>query len=159
MLSVIVNYILDVYSSSIAEKELTITKENDCSISIYADRNMIEAAIRNVISNSIKFTHKGGAISIRCQKINSFAEICVQDNGVGISIEDQARLFKIDKQFSTEGTNYEKGTGFGLLLAKEMIEKMADQLSFLAKKEKVQLSQLHYLFKLKIISITTIQVK
>jgi len=136
VLSVIVNYILDVYSSSIAEKELTITKENDCSISIYADRNMIEAAIRNVISNSIKFTHKGGAISIRCQKINSFAEICVQDNGVGISIEDQARLFKIDKQFSTEGTNYEKGTGFGLLLAKEMIEKNGGSIKFFSEKGK-----------------------
>lgn len=135
-LSIIINYIIDVFSNSISEKELNVTKENDCSINVYADRNMIEAAIRNVISNSIKFTRKGGAISIICQKNNSFAEIIVKDNGIGISIEDQARLFKIDKQFSTEGTNYEKGTGFGLLLAKEMIEKNGGSIKFFSEKGK-----------------------
>lgn len=135
-LSVIINYILDVYSNSIAEKELNIITENDCSLNIYADRNMIEAAIRNIVSNAIKFTHTGGTISISCKRVDSQVEFCVQDSGIGISTEDQARLFRIEKQFSTEGTNYEKGTGFGLLLAKEMVEKNGGSIKFISEKGK-----------------------
>lgn len=134
-LSVIINYILDIYSTAISEKQLTIIKETDCSINVFADRNMIEAALRNIISNAIKYSRTGGSIKVGCRIAEERAEVFVEDTGVGIAAEDQDRLFKIEKQFSTEGTNYEKGTGFGLLLAKELVEKNGGSIKFISKKD------------------------
>ena len=134
-LSVIINYILDIYSTSISEKQLKIIKDTDCNINIFADRNMIEAAIRNIISNAIKYSRNGGTIKVGCKIVGKYGEVSVEDNGVGIAKEDQDRLFKIEKQFSTEGTNYEKGTGFGLLLAKELVEKNDGSIKFTSKKD------------------------
>jgi signal transduction histidine kinase len=134
-LSVIINYILDIYSTSISEKQLQIIKDTDCNINIFADRNMIEAALRNIISNAIKYSRNGGTIKVGCKIVGKYGEVSVEDNGVGIAKEDQDRLFKIEKQFSTEGTNYEKGTGFGLLLAKELVEKNDGSIKFTSKKD------------------------
>ncbi|HQJ47435.1 MAG TPA: HAMP domain-containing sensor histidine kinase, partial [Ignavibacteriaceae bacterium] len=122
-LNLIINHILDIYSISISEKKLNIIKETECEINLFADIHMVESAVRNIISNAIKYSNIGGTVKIGCRIADDRAEIFIKDNGVGITIEDQARLFKIDKQFSTEGTNYEKGTGFGLLLTKELVEK------------------------------------
>lgn len=122
-LNLIIDHILDIYSISISEKKLNIIKETECEINLFADIHMVESAVRNIISNAIKYSNIGGTVKIGCRIVDGRAEIYVEDNGVGITIEDQARLFKIDKQFSTEGTNFEKGTGFGLLLTKELVER------------------------------------
>lgn len=135
-LSVIINYILDIYSTSISEKQLNIVKETDCGINLFADRNMIEAAVRNIISNAIKYSRNGGTIKVGCRTVDDRAEVYVEDKGVGIAKEDQVRLFKIEKQFSTEGTNYERGTGFGLLLTKELVEKNKGTITFTSEKDK-----------------------
>ncbi len=134
-LSEIFKYILDVYSAAISEKQLNIIKETNCEINLFADRNMIETAVRNIISNAIKYSNNGGTIKIGCRTADDKVEIYVEDNGVGIAAGDQERLFKIEKQFSTEGTNYEKGTGFGLLLAKELVEKNGGSIKFISKKD------------------------
>lgn len=134
-LNVIVNYIIDIFSASISEKQLKIVKNTNCDINVFADRNMIEAAIRNIVSNAIKYSRAGGTIKIGCKILDNHAVIYVEDNGVGITQEDQTRLFKIEKQFSTEGTNFEKGTGFGLLLAKEFVEKNGGIIKFTSKKD------------------------
>jgi PAS domain S-box-containing protein len=132
----ILNHVVSIYSDSFEAKNLKLQKATDCEINIFADQNMIEAAIRNLISNAIKFTRDGGTISVGC-KINSlYAEIFVSDTGVGISSDDQERLFKIEKQFTTEGTRNEKGTGFGLLLCKELIEKNNGTIKVKSEKEK-----------------------
>jgi len=135
-LNQIINYTLDIFSDSIAAKNISIKKENHCKINVYADRNMIEAATRNLISNAIKFTKNGGTITVGCKINENFAELYIKDNGVGIPIKDQDKLFKIEKQFSTEGTNYEKGTGFGLLLCKELVEKNGGTIKFISEKDK-----------------------
>lgn len=135
-LNQIVNYTLDIFSDSITAKNISVAKENDLDISVYADRNMIETAARILISNAIKFTNDGGKVVVGCNINGNFAELYVKDNGVGIPIEDQERLFKIEKQFSTEGTNYEKGTGFGLLLCKELVEKNGGTIKFKSEKDK-----------------------
>src|SRR5690606_24034271 len=93
-LSVIINYILDIYSTSISEKQLKIIKDTDCNINIFADRNMIEAAIRNIISNAIKYSRNGGTIKVGCKIVGKYGKVSVEDNGVGIAKEDQDRLFK-----------------------------------------------------------------
>ena len=95
---------------------------NDCKI-IYGDRAMIRSLLQNLISNAIKFTHKGGSINISCIKINDEKVVVkVEDTGVGISKDNISKLFRIDENTSSPGTNKEKGTGLGLLLCREIVE-------------------------------------
>ncbi len=107
------------------KKEIQVldkTSENDI---IFADRNMIATIFRNLISNAIKFTNKSGTIVISSEKQqnSNFVEISVADTGVGIPKDTIKGLFRIDKNTSTQGTEDETGTGLGLILCKEFIEK------------------------------------
>ncbi len=90
---------------------------------ILADHNMLFMVLRNLVYNSIKFTNKGGMIEVGINELPGFSELFVRDNGVGITEQVMAKLFKIDKQNTTLGTDKEKGTGLGLVLIKEMVEK------------------------------------
>lgn len=85
---------------------------------VYADVNMFSTVFRNLVTNAIKFTPDNGNISIHLIKKADFCEIRVKDSGVGISEENIRKLFKIDSNHSTLGTNVEKGTGLGLVLCK-----------------------------------------
>ncbi len=92
---------------------------------IFADSNMIATVLRNLISNAIKFTTKGNQviISAKKQENNNFVEVSVTDTGVGIPKDKINDLFCIDKNTSTQGTDNESGTGLGLILCKEFVEK------------------------------------
>lgn len=106
-------------------KSIKLINEIHETIFVNADRDLLSIIIRNLISNAIKFTPKGGEISIKSQTINDsnkFVEIIVKDMGVGISKEKQSKLFDIRESTSTKGTENEKGTGLGLILCKEFVE-------------------------------------
>lgn len=90
-------------------------------INIYADKNMAATIIRNLISNAIKFSHKGGAIKITAETDDRQVLVSVEDNGVGIRREKLAEIFEIDKRTCTLGTENEQGSGLGLILCKEFI--------------------------------------
>lgn len=105
------------------EKNITISNDVDDSITAFADRNMISTVIRNLLSNAVKFTARGGCVTLLAEKGLTHVHYRVSDNGVGISTENMDKLFKIDEGLSTQGTNNEKGTGLGLILCKEFIEK------------------------------------
>lgn len=92
-------------------------------IIVYADQDMISTVIRNLLSNAIKFTHNAGEVNVNTLALDEFIEVSVDDNGVGMSPEQQTKLFKIDEEIISLGTNNEKGTGLGLLLCKEFINK------------------------------------
>ena len=96
------------------------TKEN---IITTVDEQMISSVIRNLISNAIKFTKKNGKVKIDAQMKGDQVEISVSDNGVGMTKESIEKLFRIETSFTTRGTENEKGTGLGLLLCKEFVEK------------------------------------
>jgi signal transduction histidine kinase/ligand-binding sensor domain-containing protein len=98
------------------------------NLTIMADRNMIKTVLRNLISNAIKFTHKNGKIEVKAIADHQKVEISVIDSGMGMSGDTIARLFKIDSDLSTPGTENEKGTGLGLVLCKEFIEKHGSML-------------------------------
>lgn len=104
------------------KKDINIT--SDVKINTFAriDKNMISTVIRNLISNSIKFTDKQGNIKISSQTKDGFINVSVSDSGVGISDENKENLFRIDKNISTQGTEEETGTGLGLIISKEFIE-------------------------------------
>ena len=89
----------------------------------YGDKEMINAVIRNLLSNAIKFTSHWKSVKIIVEDIESFWDIKVVDEGVGISYENQQKVFRVDAKFKTEGTSGEKGTGLGLLICKEFAEK------------------------------------
>ncbi len=114
---------IDLLESTASNKNIKIYPEIDSDLLVYADKNMIRTVIRNLISNSIKYTNQGGFIKISANKKNKFCKINVSDNGIGISAKNIDKLFKIDESYTTVGTEREKGTGLGLILCKEFIKK------------------------------------
>lgn len=90
---------------------------------VNVDMAMINTVLRNVFFNAIKFTHKGGKISVSGRDKGWFVEVCVQDNGIGMDEENLSRVFAIGKKTRQQGTEGEGGTGLGLILCKELIHK------------------------------------
>ncbi|MDP3150497.1 MAG: PAS domain S-box protein [Ignavibacteria bacterium] len=105
------------------KKNLQMHNDVSQSVYVYADMNMLNSILQNLISNSVKFTNDYGLITISSDEKDDFYEITISDNGVGMNDKDLAKLFKIDEHFSTKGTKDESGTGLGLLLCKELVEK------------------------------------
>jgi len=106
------------------QKKITLINELPDDLTVFADMNMVTTVLRNLVSNAIKFTNADGLIKVY-HKINSnnLIQITIEDTGVGMKTETVSKLFKIDSNFSTVGTNHEKGTGLGLILCKEFVEK------------------------------------
>jgi len=104
-------------------KSITINHFAKGDIKVFADKNMLNTILRNLVSNSIKFTNINGQIDVYAEKTQTNVIITVSDNGVGIEPETLTKLFEISQKISTEGTANEKGTGLGLLLCKEFVEK------------------------------------
>ncbi|NHB70390.1 GAF domain-containing sensor histidine kinase [Perlabentimonas gracilis] len=105
------------------KKEIEITISAPENISLWADENMLKTVFRNLVSNAIKFSNNGSKIEISAEKYPSNTLITVSDNGVGIDDDVQKKLFNISQSISNIGTMGEKGTGLGLILCKEFIEK------------------------------------
>ena len=118
----LINEIVLFLDDSARQKSITISKELPHHALISADKAMIGTILRNLLSNSVKFTNYGGQISISINQTQNGCTVSVSDNGVGIDKKDQEKLFRIDKSHTTTGTQQEMGTGLGLLLCKEFIE-------------------------------------
>ena len=97
----------------------TVPENNYC----FADKNMISTVFRNLISNSVKFTNNGGIIEISVSLKNNFHQFCISDTGIGMPEETVRNLFNITEKVQRSGTANETGTGLGLILCKEFIEK------------------------------------
>jgi len=109
---------------SVAEKKnINILVDIPESQTTLADRNMLLTIVRNLISNAIKFTKETGSVTIVSQLDENEILLCVCDTGIGISDETKKILFKVDSKQSSAGTNGETGTGLGLVLCKEFVEK------------------------------------
>ena len=111
------------------QKEVKLSHELNQSIFVYADPDMIRLVLRNLINNAIKFTPSGGEVMITAQQHNETAEITVKDNGTGIPLENQHRIFS-NIYYSTTGTQNEKGCGLGLHLSKDFVERNQGQIWF-----------------------------
>ncbi len=101
----------------------------------YADYNMVNTILRNLISNAIKFTPEGGVVSLGVHENESRIIIKVSDTGIGMSDEDQKKLFKLDEFHSTTGTVGEAGTGLGLIVCREFIRKHGGELLVTSKQQ------------------------
>jgi len=118
----LINRIVNLFNDTARQKKITISTEISGNEELFADLEMIDTVIRNLISNAIKFTPSGGTITILTKQTQEEQIVVIQDNGIGIKQEVIAKLFRIDENHSTLGTQNEKGTGLGLLLCKEFIE-------------------------------------
>lgn len=125
----LINEIMDTLSLTAAQKEIKLINEVDKNIIVNADKNMIQLVLRNLISNSLKFSNVQGIIKVTSLLKEGNVEIKVSDNGVGIRSEDLDKIFHIDVHYTTQGTFKEKGTGLGLILCKEIIEKHDGEIS------------------------------
>jgi signal transduction histidine kinase len=122
-ISSIIEDILTLLKPNLDQKNISPEKHISSFKLGYADKNMIQMAIRNLVANAIKFTPQNGKICISLTDNNNDLQVEICDNGVGITQEDQKKLFRIDTNFSNKGTNGEEGTGLGLILCKDFIEK------------------------------------
>jgi two-component system sensor histidine kinase/response regulator len=105
------------------QKQITLSASVPATVVAYADLNMVDTVIRNLLSNAVKFTKSGGSVEVSATQIESAVEVSVADTGIGIPAEKVPTLFRIDQRYRRVGTAREKGTGLGLILCKEFIEK------------------------------------
>lgn len=119
----LIKMIAQLLNDSAQQKSITLYTELPGQRLVFVDKDMMATVLRNLISNAIKFTNAGGEIVISVNQDSENLIVTVSDNGVGIRSDAMDKLFIIEKSYSTVGTNDEKGTGLGLILCKEFVEK------------------------------------
>jgi PAS domain S-box-containing protein len=121
---------LNLASHQASRKGIKLINEIDEKIYVLADKNMLQTLLRNLISNAIKFTNTDGYVKLYIKEVFSDAvTFCVEDNGIGMDENAIKSLFRIDKHYTTLGTQNEKGTGLGLILCKELLDKSNGRIS------------------------------
>lgn len=125
--------VIDLLAGTASNKAIELTLKVEDPLYVFADGNMITTVIRNLVSNALKFTKEGGFVKIISASKNNMIEITIEDSGIGISEENIKKLFRIDENVSTTGTAKEKGTGLGLILCKEFVEKNNGNISVESK--------------------------
>ncbi len=122
-IDVLINDATELLRDVAHQKMITILRKLPKNVKIYADKAMIDTLLRNLISNAIKFTNPGGAIVVSAEQKQDELMVTVSDTGIGINADAMGKLFRIEESYSTKGTQNEQGTGLGLILCKEFIEK------------------------------------
>lgn len=124
-------------SPLVSSKKIVLIADFPNNLSVYADKKMISTITRNLLSNAIKFTPKGGAITISSKEIilnnKKKIETTITDTGIGMSEEKVSKLFKIEHNYRSAGTDKEAGTGLGLVLCNEFIQKNNGTIKVISK--------------------------
>ncbi|MDA3884167.1 MAG: tetratricopeptide repeat-containing sensor histidine kinase [Candidatus Delongbacteria bacterium] len=118
----IINQNIDVLNFSINNKSIKVDNLIDANLKVYADINLLDTVIRNILSNAIKFTYPDGEIKFYSKEVDDMVLLIVQDTGMGIAPENIENIFNVGSRLSTDGTANEKGTGLGLILSKEFMQ-------------------------------------
>ena len=122
-LSDVINKIIKKLNQDAKEKNIIISNDIDKETLVYADADMLHSIVQNLIVNAIKFTPTGGRVTVSSADKDGFIEVSVLDNGIGIDHAASPKLFSFNELYTTNGTNGEKGTGLGLPLCKEFVER------------------------------------
>jgi signal transduction histidine kinase len=122
-LNLIIQHTMQLQERNAREKNITLCNHVPKNTFVFADENMLHSILRNLTSNAIKFTNAGGSVSFLSQSNETVVTCTVQDTGTGISPEDIENLFSADVKIRKKGTANENGTGLGLMLVKEFVEK------------------------------------
>ena len=119
----LVDNIFNLMKFNAENKNIQLENLVESGSNLFADVNMMEVIIRNLISNSLKFTDKGGRIKVRAGWYEDDYIITVSDNGVGMNYDNVKKIFRLDTTVKNRGTANETGAGIGLILCKEFVEK------------------------------------
>lgn len=125
----VINSNFDLLYGSAEKKDIKMVSEVSVDIKLFADEDMLNTVLRNLLTNSIKFTPRHGTITVSASLNKSMAQISVSDTGVGMDESALNNLFRIDISHSSHGTDREAGTGLGLILCKEFVEKHGGTIS------------------------------
>jgi PAS domain S-box-containing protein len=118
-----VNETTELIQNAAARKEIEIIHEIPEGMMVHADQHMLETILRNLVSNAVKYTPKGGTITISATHLDKQTKIVVSDTGIGMSKKMANDLFRLDVNTNRPGTEGEPSTGLGLILCKEFVEK------------------------------------
>jgi signal transduction histidine kinase len=133
----IANEIIFIATNAAQQKNIELTTLIEDDLIILADRNHISLIIRNLVNNAIKFTPQNGKVVIEASKQpNGKVKLCVEDNGVGMTQDEIAKLFNVEKTYSQLGTENEKGSGLGLMFVKEYIQNLGGNFTITSTKGK-----------------------
>lgn len=127
-LSSIIHEIIEISNANVKVKNISLNQISSEEVEVYSDKDLLKIILRNLVSNAIKFTMPGGNINISVKTEKRLAEITISDNGVGIDTGLLNKLFNIDTNITSRGTSNEKGSGLGLLLCKEFVEKLGGKI-------------------------------
>lgn len=127
-LAMVLNNLKTLYYQKLKEKSISLNYEFETEFFAYADLQITETILRNLISNAIKFTPEFGTIFISFENLDDQIVVKVKDTGVGMDENQILQLFKIDISYSSVGTAGERGTGLGLILCKELVEKQGGKI-------------------------------
>ena len=116
-------------------KRISLVQQGAEEVAAKADVDRLKEVLTNLVSNSIRYTPEGGKVVVELRKEGGFAKILVTDNGIGISDEDQTHLFEKFYRADNEQTRVVKGSGLGLFITKQLVEKMGGQVGVTSKKE------------------------
>jgi signal transduction histidine kinase len=119
---------VELLKTMIDNKKIHISNEISDDLNAYADRNMVKTIIRNLIYNAIKFTKEEGEVKIYSKKEGDYIILSVEDNGIGITKENLEKIFNRKEYFTTYGTEREKGSGLGLNLIFDFLDKNKGEL-------------------------------
>jgi PAS domain S-box-containing protein len=121
--SIILNDTIELMKTQSEHKNIKLFSSIRFNTLVYADENIIKTVLRNLVSNAIKFSYPGNKVKIFSEEVEDKIKISVQDFGIGISEEDKKNILKFDSKVKKSGTLNEKGTGLGLILCKEFLDK------------------------------------
>jgi signal transduction histidine kinase len=110
-------------TSNAEQKNISLVNKLEKETFVFADENMMQSIFNNLVTNAIKFTNRNGQITLSSSRLNDMIRFSVKDNGVGMNENQKSMLFEINKSFTTPGTTNEKGSGLGMILCKDFIEK------------------------------------
>lgn len=126
--------VVDSFIGSSMQKSISLDYELSEDLFVLADESLLIQCLNNLIGNAMKFTPRGGKVLLSAGRFGKGSiEFAVNDDGVGISDQNQPKLFRIDQKLSTTGTSGERGSGLGLLLVKEIVEKSGGKIWFRSK--------------------------
>ena len=128
-LNTLVKEMVDLLESMAKNKKIDIQNDIPENFEVYGDKNMLQTILRNLLSNALKFTDANGCITINAQEKDEYKEVSIIDNGVGMEQESLDSILSGKKTMSKKGTQKEGGTGLGLIMIKEMIERHGGKLS------------------------------
>ncbi|NQU57839.1 MAG: PAS domain-containing sensor histidine kinase [Rhodospirillales bacterium] len=113
---------IEILKTTALEKNIALTNKIK-KTTAFADKEMVRTVIRNLVANSLKFTPSGGSVEVSSRKHGDLVQVTVTDTGVGMSTDQTEKIFSLDQKTSTTGTAGEKGTGLGLPLCRDMLER------------------------------------